>query len=229
MSEWAIRTKFDFTSLVFRLIEHGDIPLDILIEDGQETNAIQGISKDPTVNILTDTDVLSATEIQRRIAEHAMTFAQHHPSIPKHELAAAMAVLQACDDIEEYFYGDKSLERISDRIDWAAKLQKLHTRRIKLGDASCKNLIAVFHDLKWEDIDPIASSARWYRAHQPSHHTEGDMLRASKVAPRGLAARRTELLVRHQSDIVLANWNIIQRRNELPLKVSDESKPTSQL
>lgn len=219
MSEWAIRTKLDFTSLVFRLIEHGKFPRDLLSQRGFETANMRSTSIDPTAKLALLGDNLSAIELQRRFAVLGMQFAEKNPDTPRHEVTAAQEVLKACDDLAEYYYGERNIDAVSDRIDWAAKLHRLHTRRLKLGDISCRNLIAVMHDLRWEDTSQYSPSRIWYDRRQKSHFTEGDIVRAMKQPPRGFAAKRIATLRQHGDNVKHVDWDMVRLTDDTPIRI----------
>ena len=220
MSEWAIRTKFDFTSLVLRLIEHGRIPRDLLAQRGFETISMQAVSINPTAKLPLLGDNLNAIEVQQRIAALGLQFAEKHPSVPKGEITAAREVLKVCDDLDEYLHGDESVDIVSNRVDWAAKLRRLHRRNLKLGDISCRNIVAVMHDLRWEDTSLDAPSRLWYTHRQSSMFTQGDVLRAMKNAPNGVAAHRVGSIKQHLGKIQRIDWNVMLLNNGTAVRLS---------
>ncbi len=208
MSDWAIRQKFDMTSLIFRLMEHRQVPFNGIIRQGMANAAFRGASRNPLAPLPSDGHRIDAIDVQQRIAEHAAAFAEKHGA-PENELKAAHDIINACDDLNRYFMQDADLSIISDRIDWAAKLDKLRSRGIEVGRATCANLVAVAHDLSWEDVSLSGGANRWYKHRQPSVYDESDLRRNATIPPSARARNRVDLIDSYGDDVRSVSWDVI--------------------
>lgn len=218
MSDWVIRNKFDMTSLVLRMIESGVMLPSLSIQVHRENVSLQTTSAAPLAMQPTESGRYSAVDMQRIIAEEALIFAEKHGA-PQHEIISAREVLQACLDVDAYLKGDTDISTISNRIDWAAKLHKIQSRSIAMGDITCKNLVAVAHDLSWEDIGPESSARRWYRKHQPDSLTDRDIKIAMTARPRGRAANRVDIINHYDLRVRGVDWDIIYIADAEPVSV----------
>ncbi len=215
MSDWAIVQKFDMTSLVLRMMEHDDMPNQQLIIRGLETATFRAASRNPVAPVPSNVELLDAVEVQCVIAEHALQFAQRPDiDVPRAEINAAKQVLKACKQIHEYYFDDRDLSTLSDRIDWAAKLDKLRSRGISLGEITCANLVAVAHDLSWEDISYGSASERWYKARQKSVYSESDLRRHAMIPPSERARSRIDLIDSHEHQITRVDWDIVTLKDD---------------
>jgi hypothetical protein len=236
MSDWVVEHKFDMTSLVLRMIEHDIIPHNVLLELGSETAAMRTTSLDPTLGLTCHPDcdsdttkapILSAIDIQQAIAAYGIKHGERIGA-PTHELKAAHDVLEACAVIEKYFYDDTVLKTISDRIDWAAKLDKLQSRGMALGQITCNNLVAVAHDLSWEDISPAGSARRWYRRKGTDIFSDHDIRRNVATPPTQRARDRVDLLTEHSGTVRLVDWDHITLKDDTSVPI-EPPKLTSRL
>ena len=220
MSDWAIATKFDMTSLVLRMMEHGISLRNVDLRNKQENVAFRTASTNPLAMIPTESGRLDAIDIQCMIAEEAILFGEKHGA-PRHEIQAAENVLKACYDVQAFLTHQDSIDTVSDRIDWAAKLHKLYSRGIGLGQISCANLIAVAYDLSWEDLSPHGSARRWYAKHQPDRVTEPKIKRTFNQPPEGRASSRVALLQEHSGEIRSVEWDYITLTNGNSYPITD--------
>jgi len=216
MSDWVIPRKFDMTSLVFRLMEHGQVPFNRIISEGFETDTFRNASRDPLDLILADDVRMDAIDVQARIAEYALEFATRH-DVPKDEIVAARDVLAICDDLNAYFMEYEDLSVLSDRLDWAAKLDKLRSRGIELGKVSCANLVAVAHDLSWEDTSRGGAAERWYRTRQPATFSEADVRRNLGNPPSARAKARIDAIREHGDSVSWVGWKELRRTGTRPV------------
>lgn len=215
MSDWAIVQKFDMTSLIFRMIEHGDMPDSDLVMSGFESSAFKAASRNPLAAVPSDAELLDAVDVQRIIAEHALGFAERKEiNVPRQEVNAAREVIKACQQIHAYYFDDADLSTISNRIDWAAKLDKLRSRGIDLGKATCSNLVAVAYDLSWEDTARDGMAARWYRSRQKNIFSENDARRNAMVPPSVRARSRVELIDSYESEIRRVEWDTVTLKDD---------------
>ncbi|GEM_PF-1886701 len=221
MSDWAIATKFDMTSLVFRLIEHGDIPHKLTVMEGYETSAMRMTSRNPLSTLPSEYEAMNAIELQARIAEYALWFADKHSAVPPHEIKAARAVKSVCEQLVLYFHDHGDITTVSDRIDWAAKLNKIQSRGFTLGEVTCRNLVAVYHDLAWEDVSQDSSSRRWYRVRHNNLVTPTDINRGKFAAPIGRAATRMRIIDHYDKEVKAVDWDIITLSNDRYVVVDD--------
>ena len=208
MSDWAIRVKADMTSLVLRLAEHDVVPWHALIKEDFENAAFRSTSRNPLGPIPNDHKRFDAIDIQLMIAEEALSFGEKYGA-PQHELDAAREVIAACQDVQSYLAGNGDLAIISDRIDWAAKLDKLRSRGILLGEVSCANMVAVAHDLSWEDVSSQGPARRWYRKYQPGSLTNDFVNRRLKHIPEGRAQTLTDIINHYGMDVRAVDWDTV--------------------
>lgn len=215
MSDWAIVQKFDMTSLVLRMMEHDDMPNQQLIIRGMETATFRAASRNPVAPVPSNVELLDAVEVQCVIAEHALRFCERSDiDVPTSEINAAKQVLKACKQIHEYYFDDRDLSTLSDRIDWAAKLDKLRSRGISLGEITCANLVAVAHDLSWEDTSRGSTAERWYRARQKSVYSESDLRRHAMIPPTPRARSRIDLIESNEFQVTRVDWDVVTLRDD---------------
>ena len=208
MSDWVIRNKANMTSLVLRLMEHQHVPFNDIIRPGYTNAAFRSTSHNPLTPLPTNGPRIDAIDLQARIAEHALAFGEKHGA-PKHEIKAAGEVLKACEDLNGYFLGHNDLSVLSDRIDWAAKLAKMRTRGIELGKLTTANLVAIAHDLSWEDTSPHGAAERWYRRRQPATFSEQELRRNASIPPSTLAQQRVDMIKEYGKRITHVDWGCI--------------------
>lgn len=207
MSEWAIVQKFAYTSLVLRLIEHEQFPEGLVIDEGSRGATLHRLSSPNSFY-----DYEFATHHQKALARFALDFAIEQPEIPEEEITAAQEILTACDNVATYLNEPSALELIHDRIDWAAKLSHMHTKGLESKEIHSRNLTAVMHDLKWEDIDERGPSRRWYDVHQPPQFDAHFRKQALVTPPITRARARVEVLQRPNLFPYQVDWNKITLR-----------------
>ncbi len=220
MSSWAVVQKFALTSLVLRLIEHGKLPSHVLLDPRTENNAYRLAATKPRAGLPASGGAMSALQIQIDIAQAALDFADTQPTVPREETEAAQAIITTCYDADAVLSGDKDLSAISDRVDWAAKLDKMRSQGISLEEASSKNTKAVAYDLSWEDINPYSTSARWYRKHQKPVFYGSDIHRALATPPPTRAKKRTHAISQRNAEHQIVYWDAIHNTDlhtETPL------------
>lgn len=209
-SPWAIRTKFGLTSFVLRLIEHDTFPDDLIVHD-EMTHQMQSVSRNPSHELLTQNGPMTAAYHQQMIARACLDFAQKHPqfAIPADEIIAAESIEKIADEIDEVIAIPDNLYVIADRIDWAAKRNRMHEKGIKASSISTKNLDAVKADLEWEEIGNHTPAERWYQKCQPPLDPLS-ILRAKVTPPDGSASNRVQWLAANDlSSISLCEWDRI--------------------
>jgi len=213
MSNWAVVQKFAMTSLVLRLIEHDRFPKH-LIPESSPTWIMRFLSYNPMAAFEMSDQEITATQHQREIAEHALDFAMEHViDIPSEEITAAEEILRACDDIDQFHAYEAPLEIIADRIDWAAKLDLMHSRGIADSEIMTANFEAVMMDIKWEDISKRGISRLWYSKRQRPSIKPDAITRAEYKAPNTRAALRSKLAMEAKTKgetIHLLDWNTIE-------------------
>ena len=195
MSEWAIVQKFAMTSLVLRLIEHGRFPIH-LITRVDPNYIMSSVSHDPKVHLAPDYDMqYTAATHQRMIAQHALDFAEHQPNIPDEEIHAAEEIIRATSEIDQYLKGEAPLSAISNRIDWAAKYDRMLQKGFQKSDFTTDNLEAVMHDLSWENVSKRGISRLWYKHNNGVFTAKPDDIeRAHYVPPATRAQKRTQAI-----------------------------------
>jgi hypothetical protein len=160
MSEWAIVQKFALTSLVLRLIEHGEFPSDLRIENHRQT-----VEASPFAFVKTDRGRFTGYGHQRAIARSALNYFAPKNGVPEEELLAAEAVIKACDAIGRIKkLENNDLSSIDDRVEWASKLSYLR-RKYPSSSLHTGNMHAVAMDLNWDNIAPHGSGKLWYKIH----------------------------------------------------------------
>ena len=142
--------KVGTTSLVLAMLEAGEVGLDLLLDD--PVAAVLAISHDPTLRCevgLAEGGGATALTVQRRLLERALDHGERtgFPTVP-----GADEIL-ACwgDTLDRLETRDRAA--VSDRLDWAAKLEWLELARrdagVDWGDPELKHL-----DLLYSNLDP---------------------------------------------------------------------------
>jgi hypothetical protein len=210
MSEWVIVQKFAMTSLVLRLIEHGRFPPHLLLPS-DPTYAMRSMSRYPAAAIL-GLEHISAANHQKMIAEHALDFAEHQPSIPAEEIHATEEIIRACRQIDDYLLRSGDIANISDRIDWAAKYHRMIEKGFTEFDITTENLEAVMHDISWENISVRGISRLWYKRKKGLIIAKPeDIEYASYVPPETRAKERVQAIknTSKQRRLNYVTWNIV--------------------
>lgn len=199
MSPWVIVQKLAMTSLVLRLLEHGVFPYEHeLSKLSDEDERMRSISAWPNSRIGGKT----ATAVQRSIARAGLALADRYP-VPRIETQAAEEIIRVCDAVDAIFK-DQTPSRgvqfldvspIAGEVDWAAKLMRMKSLGLDPKDITTRNLVAVKHDLEWEDIDPSGPARRWYeRRQQPAMIDPRSISDAMTTPPPTRAQARTAVL-----------------------------------
>ncbi len=215
MSPWVITQKFAFTSLVLRLIEHDKFPEDLIIQGLAQAALLA--SSDPLEKIRTHRGTYSSVSHQQAIARAGLEFADTPvgKDIPSEEVVAAQEVLRACEDVEEYLCLPDSLYNITDRIDWAAKLETMIRQGFTKNGISTSNLDAVRHDIQWEKIGKNSASRRWYNKYS---QFDTHLISSAMFTPPGSRAeKRTEYLqylVKSDQTVVFSDWSSVRTDTE---------------
>lgn len=210
MSYWAIKTKLARTSLILRLLEHGEFPYEAVLQgkNAAQKAALQA-SANPNHPLPIKGQELTGVGHQLRIARAALDFANTH-DVPAAELEAAYDVYQALSQIREIEHDPDALKAIEDRVDWAAKLAFIK-RLLENSDSNVtsKSIRAVQGDLLWEEIGPRSYSQR----HYASHHNLApeDLLQKARIEPPSTrAARRViDLQTYDPRDVSAVRWDAI--------------------
>lgn len=213
MSTWAIIQKFALTSLVLRLIEHGRIPHHVLLDEKSENHSYRLAAAMPQAALPASGGALSALEIQIDIAQAGLDFAEVHDTVPREEVHAAQTVIDTCYDIDAILSGNKDLSAVSDRVDWAGKLDSMREHGIELAQVSSKNLKAVAYDLAWEDVSPYSISNRWYSKRQTTPFTKSDVRRAAATPPPTRAKKRVQAISLRDPDQQIVDWDTIHHKD----------------
>lgn len=211
MSDWAIQQKYALTSLVLRLIEHGDFPEYLYLNDSGTNTFTRTSFNQPIATI--HRYMLPATH-QRMIAEAGLRFATAHPNVPEEEIDAAIEVIEACEAIETIGENFENAYELAGRVDWAAKLAYLREKNI--GSLSTANLDAVMLDLLWEDIAAGGAARTWYEDRQEGEPVTPEQLALASIAPpitRALA--RTAALAELSNYPNSIDWDRIEHDGQL--------------
>lgn len=210
MMDWAIMQKYAFTSLVIRMIEHGDFPDRLLIDRGTASSHFQRTNDNQRIN-LNDSYVKPASH-QRMIAQAAIDFIDSHPEVPPEEQKAALEVFTACAQIEsldESLYG---ADELADRLDWAAKLTMLRSRGIY--EMTNLNSAALMLDLRWEDIAVNGLARAWNKATPDSTLATPSAIELSRLLPPPTRAMARVALLEEGStchdDFRTINWGAVE-------------------
>ena len=190
MSDWAIMQKYAFTSLVLRMIEHGDFPHNLFLKKGNGERTLHDASK--LMPVATDNSYIHPARHQRFIAEAALDFASQHPYVPAEETQAAQEIMVACHQIEELDRSLTGASALADRVDWAAKLT--HMRDQGVETPTHADIRAVYYDLQWENIAARGIARKWYEKNSDSHVQNGEIGVAMLVPPATRAMARTAIL-----------------------------------
>lgn len=222
MSEWAIIQKFAFTSLVIRLIEHGKFPESLFLRNGYGNDAMRRASQ--RRKIMTIQEKMDAATHQRRIAEIALSFANKYPNTPLEEKVAAQEVALACEQIEQIDEDWNGVSVVSDRVDWAAKLDFM--RVLGTDTISMDNLQAVYFDLQWENLFGQSIAEAWYKKYgRTSVLSPLALERARVVPPPTRALARTSFLASHKKHIHI-DWHKVEVPGSEPHYFTDAYSPT---
>jgi proteasome accessory factor A len=145
LSEYATALKVGTTALVLAAIERGGMPAVILREP---VAALRQISRDPShrwLVELSDGRTVSAVEIQRWYLQAA----QRLFSSPDAQTSWVLKEWeQVLEDLER-----RDLERLADRLDWAAKRRLLESF-IECEKRSWQDEALLSLDLAYHDVDP---------------------------------------------------------------------------
>lgn len=213
MMDWAILQRYAFTSLVLRMIEHGDFPDRLLIEPGTASRFFQYTNDNQRIR-LNDAHILPATH-QRMIAQAAIDFIADNPDVPDEEQSAAIEVYTACSQLESIGEDLAGAEEVSDRIDWAAKLTVMRRRGIT--NFTNLNSYALMTDLKWEDIAVDGLARQWSRGSKGSEIAAPAAIELARIMPPPTRAMaRVALLeqysptVEDRSSFCMLAWSSVQ-------------------
>ena len=218
MSPQAIERKYAVTSLVLRMIEHGDFPDALQLRPGKIDLAAYDASRNKPVT-LRDGTSLGAAMHQARILEAAIAFADGVPDIPQEEIEAAHKAYEICRIID----GAERLSDISyllsDSVDWAAKLS--YMRANSIGNISTRNIDAVAADLKWEDIGAEGISREWYQDYPQAIDDELHVLTATMLAPVSRAMARSAVLDTLPDHPAIIKWHRVESADGKLYKFDD--------
>lgn len=226
MSDWAIVQKFAMTSLVLRLIEHRRFPSDLLLHDFNQS--IRTITDNPDATVYNHKEEgISAIDHQRRIAEAAFDFViDHSDTVPSDEETAVYEILNVCDDLDRTSIQDNDVAAVQNRVDWAAKFAHI-TSILDPSELSVDNILAIYHDLKWEDISHKSPSKKWFRNNGINLVNSKQVANAAITPPVTRARKRVRLvqeLLEANIAVQHVNWDSVNI-SEQDLWVNGRSLP----
>lgn len=150
MSPWAIFMKFATTSLVLRLVEHGETLPEIQLGRDRNYKLAQQVATDLTMRKtvrLENGTTIRPLEIQETIIDRARKFAEQH-ELPEEEQQALREWERAHDDMSI------DPDYLCDRSDWVAKrmtIEKYTGTHIAKGDYDPKLLVGL--DQGFDDLE----------------------------------------------------------------------------
>ncbi len=205
MSDWAIATKFAFTSFVLRLIEVGEFPSRLLIKEKQGDRALRSTAR--LEHVPTESGFMHPAQHQRLIAEACLELTRSYDFIPPEEIEAAYEVATACRQIEQLSRQLEGASLISDRVDWAAKLTYMREKQID--DPTNEDVRAVSIDLMWENIATNGIARKWYKKYQDPIASPEAIESARILPPVTRAMARVAALESLSDNPYSINWRIV--------------------
>ena len=150
-SDWAATFKVGLTSMVLRLIEHGNYPSDYRLYDPNTT--VLKIARDPLAHVQLESGVtMKAVDILKGIVDAAYELGQQYDSFPQYEQQAYSDFLEFYDDVHKISLQDHDVSALSDRIDWAARFKFFVDYGATYDTFGTDNLEQVRYDLLWDRI-----------------------------------------------------------------------------
>jgi len=160
-SDFVNRLKFGLTSLVIRLLEHGEYPQNLLL--AYPNKAVQKISANPHADVELESGfVTKGISVLRGIVEAAVELHRKFPNAPKYELQAAEDFLTFCEDLNNVSLADGDVRALADRIDWAARFQHLQNLSATYRTLNTDNLRIVREDLLWDMLGKPDNARQQY-------------------------------------------------------------------
>jgi hypothetical protein len=153
MSPWATRMKLGTTSLVLRLIEHGEtlgrVRLESLLSAAKQINHDTSLAGPiPLENGRTRT----AVEVQQLLCK-AATYLSQHVELPEEDMWTLSEWQHACRDASQ------NPALLYDRADWVLKKQLLDRQHQKAGIEWASEKMRIL-DRRYSEIGPDTSSAQ---------------------------------------------------------------------
>lgn len=233
MSEWVIRHKYALSSLALRLIGEGQFPHALQLAN--PTAAVRDIARNPNEPVqLAGGRVVTAMEHQYALYGAAMDM--FGDELPPEEYEAYFSFETLRNDYRTIDLESPDVSAISDRIDWAAKLEYMLLQGLTPSDIHGGNFTALMYDLAWEDITSDNPARHWYQKYGNEQLTPAQIEHARTTPPDTRAARRVQLVrERVKSEYVppvvsAHGWDTIRIDGEdHPLGTVHGTSPTSDI
>ena len=193
MSEWAIRTKYALTSLVLRLIEHGEFPESLLIASIDKSASFVAENPDSKIPLLNG-EFVTATEHQSRIIDTAYETLSVNNHIHPYEEAAVLEFERFKKDFSNTYMKAGHVEPIADRVDWATKLHHMIENNIPYHDIKGTNMEAIRLDLRYEQLGRNNYARRVQRKLGQQLLQASTIQDALMTPPNTRAARRVKMI-----------------------------------
>ncbi|MBH2006999.1 proteasome accessory factor PafA2 family protein [Candidatus Saccharibacteria bacterium] len=213
MSEWVIRHKYALTSLALRMLEHDCFPEGLYLEN--PNHAVASIAINPSASVqLANGRSMPAIDHQYALYDSAVR--QLGDTLPDEEINAFVAFESLWKGYKEIDFDKMEVTPISDRVDWAAKLDHMLLRNLEPTDIHGGNFGALSHDLEWEDVSTKGPAREWYRKYGNEQITSSDVLIARTKPPQTRAARRVSLVLAKRNEdsasmtVTMKGWSSLE-------------------
>jgi hypothetical protein len=214
MSPMMTALKFDMTSLLLRLIEHGYAKSIPVFDD--PIRVLRVSSRDLALSKTFRTDessYISAVDYQRNIAWLGMELGDV-VKLSKAELAAAQQVYKLCDVLLRANIKTADYQGLDQSIEWIAKHAKI-AGRVGLNGFHRDNDLAVYTDLRWEELNPAGYGQKhWQKEAQTAGFGERILTKQLITPPATRAAARSRAIFSRKDEglFVDARWNNVTVR-----------------
>lgn len=217
-SPWVRYMGMATASLTLRLLEHKDlfpkkVWRDLMLKDPGQS--VRDIAADTNFNHSQETASgkhVTALQLQTQLAEMAVELSGliH---LPKDEHEAAYEWLRVCQDLKQVKYKDHdSLQLITDRVEWAARLFTIRrmNKRLGLTAINASNRSAAALDLLWDQIHPRSIADDFWRKQQADFYAKysDEITALTADPPQQTRARVRAHALRRGATIPNSAWDL---------------------
>lgn len=184
-SDWVIEEKFGLTSLMLRLVEHMQIPTDLLLRD--PNGALEDITYDPFATVVLDNgNEQRGIDVLRDMVHEAAEFAYTNGGVLPYEEKAIYEFDKFYRDLQTVNLQENTIGSLG-YVDWATRFKYFVDLGGSFRHMKTTDLSLVRHDLRWDQVRPN-DIARKYLA-----RLGGTALTVPEPVPRDRAQERVEL------------------------------------
>lgn len=220
-SPWTRFMGMATASLVLRLLEHKNMFPERVWDDiklHDLPSSVREMTNDINLRRSYETqsgDQATALSLQMRLAEMAVDVSTKI-SLPRDEVAAAHEWVKVCQDIDDTKGSmEARMQRLSDRVEWAARLRLLRRQgeRLQLSHLHRRNAGLAAVDLVWDQITPRSTAQDYWRRQQADFYAkhEAGIAEQMVTAPRFTRAHVRSRLVQKSHMVREGQWNQVQR------------------